>query len=173
MKTRDQLYSREAFSLLRDITTYHHIRYGQLLRLYPNKKEKIDNLLAYLVRQRRIFYDLERDIYHDGNDIPLDPGMLASLWILADFIDRIDFHSAADFPSKLIFVTESDVYETVYVAAGQEALIEHALSETAEESGKRIVIVEDVSQIPMLHISDAIAFCTIAPDGAIQYYKQE
>lgn len=64
MKTREQIYSREATEILRDITTYHYIRHDQLLRLYPQKnKDVIDNLLSYLVRQGRIFYDSGRDWY--------------------------------------------------------------------------------------------------------------
>ena len=62
MKTREQIYSREATENLRDISTYHYIRHDQLLRLYPQKKkEVIDNLISYLVRQGRIFYEPDRD----------------------------------------------------------------------------------------------------------------
>jgi len=57
MKTREQIYSGEAASLLRDITTYHCVGGKQLARLYRGKDNKVENLLRHLVKQGRIFYD--------------------------------------------------------------------------------------------------------------------
>lgn len=57
MKTREQLYRKEAAELLRDLTTYHYMRRDQILRLYPERESKIENLLTYFTRQSRIFYD--------------------------------------------------------------------------------------------------------------------
>ena len=57
MKTRAEIYSKEAADILRNITTYHYMRHDQLLRLYPGKEEKIDNLLSFFLRQGRIFRD--------------------------------------------------------------------------------------------------------------------
>ena len=51
MKTREQIYGKEAAALLRDITTYRCIKHQQLLKLYPGKERQIDSLLAHLVRQ--------------------------------------------------------------------------------------------------------------------------
>ena len=57
MKTREQLYGKEAAGLLRDISNYHCIRREQVYRLYPDKdKAVMDNLLFYLTKQGRIFY---------------------------------------------------------------------------------------------------------------------
>ena len=47
MKTRAEIYSKEAADMLRNITTYHYMRHDQFLRLYPGKEEKIDNLLSF------------------------------------------------------------------------------------------------------------------------------
>lgn len=174
MKTREQIYSREAAEILRDITTYHYIRHDQLLCLYPKKKQDvIENLLSYLVRQGRIFYEPDRDWYHDGTEAHADAEMLAALWVLADFIDRTEYHSATDFPVKLLFFAGGETYEVVYVPADKEALMEQAILQTGEENGKRILILEDTSQIEHLHIADVAAYCTVSDTGEIQYYKQE
>ncbi len=174
MKTREQIYNREAAEILRDITTYHYIRHEQLLRLYPQKRrEVIDNLLSYLLRQGRIFYDPVRDWYHDGTEEYADLEMLAALWILADFIDRTEYHSATDFPIKLLFFAEGETYEVIYVPAEKETLIEQALLQSGEENGKRILIIEDTLQIERLHIADVVAYCTVSDTGEIQYYKHK
>ena len=163
MKTRAEIYSKEAADILRNITTYHYMRHDQLLRLYPGKEEKIDNLLSFFLRQGRIF----RDEHSDKE-------MLAALWVLTDFIDRVDYHSSTDFPVKLIFIADGELYEVIYVETGGEALIEHAVAKQPDDAEKRIVIVESAEQIGKLNIPDVTAYCTVDMNtGAVQYYKQE
>lgn len=174
MKTRAEIYSKEAADMLRNITTYHYMRHDQLLRLYPGKEEKIDNLLSFFLRQGRIFRDEHSDLYHDGTEAHADNEMLAALWVLVDFIDRVDYHSSMDFPVKLIFIADGELYEVIYVETGGEALIEHAVAKQPDDAEKRIVIVESAEQIGKLNIPDVTAYCTVDMNtGAVQYYKQE
>ena len=174
MKTREQIYGKEAADLLRNITTYHYIRHDQFLRLYPGKEDKIANLLSFFVKQGRLQLDKKLNMYHDGAEAPPDYEMLAAIWVLADFIDRADYHSSADFPTKLIFIADGELYEVIYVATGNEALIEHALARQPNDAEKRLVIVEGSEQIAQRTIPDVTAYCTVDMDsGTIQYYKQE
>lgn len=174
MKTREQIYGKEAADILRNITTYHYIRHDQFLRLYPGKEDKIENLLSFFVRQGRIFYDNKTKMYHDGTEAAANYEMLAAIWVLADFIDRADYHSSTDFPVNLIFIADGELYEVIYVAPGNEALIEHALAQQPSDAEKRIVITEDTEQFSRLSIPDVTAYCTVDMDsGNIQYYKQE
>ncbi len=174
MKTREQIYSKEAADILRNITTYHYIRHDQFLRLYPGKEDKIKNLLSFFVRQGRIFYDNKTKMYHDGTEAAANYEMLSAIWVLADFIDRADYHSSTDFPINLIFIADGELYEVIYVAPGNEALIEHALAQQPSDAEKRIVITEDTEQFSRLGIPDVTAYCTVDMDsGNIQYYKQE
>ncbi len=174
MKTREQIYGKEAADILRNITTYHYIRHDQFLRLYPGKEDKIENLLSFFVRQGRIFYDNKTKMYHDGTEAAANYEMLAAIWVLADFIDRADYHSSTDFPVNLIFIADGELYEVIYVAPGNEALIEHALAQQPSDAEKRIVITEDTEQFSRLGIPDVTAYCTVDMDsGNIQYYKQE
>ena len=62
MKTRAELYGREAAMLLRDITMYHVLTKQQLLRLYPMQQEKIEKLLSYLSAEAQRCGDAEFDI---------------------------------------------------------------------------------------------------------------
>ena len=174
MKTRDQIYGQEASALLRDLTTYHHIRHDQLLRMYPGKESKIDNLLRHLVSQGRIAYEADTDFYHDGSDTSPDYGMLASLWVLIDFIDKVEYHSAVDFPANLVFLADGEIYEVLFVPDGKETLTEYALASQGSDAGKRIIVVEKSEQIAILHIPGATAYCTVEmASGAVQYFKQE
>lgn len=174
MKSREQIYRKEAAELLRDLTTYHYMYREQLLRLYPGKESKIENLLSYFTKQGRIFYEKETNLYHDGTEAAPDVSMLASIWVLIDFIEKTEYHSAVDFPATLVFVADGELYEVLHVPADKEAVIEHAMAQQGSDAEKRIVIVEDASQIARLSIPYTTAYCTVdMQTGAVQYFKQE
>mgnify|MGYP003446072301 CR=1 FL=1 len=174
MKTREQIYRKEAAELLRDLTTYHYMYRDQLLLLYPGKESKIENLLSYFTRQGRIFYEKDKDLYHDGTEATPDISMLASIWVLIDFIERVEYHSAVDFPAALVFVADGELYEVLYVPVDKEAVMEHAMAQQGSDAEKRIVIVEDAAQIARLSIPYTTAYCTVdMQTGAVQYFKQE
>ena len=96
MKTRAQIYEREAAALLRDISMYHVLTEGQLLRLHPGKEKKVKNLLAYLVRQNRVW--LVNDFYCAAQDSleNMDRGLFAAVGVLADFSGQLECHSAGE-----------------------------------------------------------------------------
>lgn len=173
MKTRAQIYEREAAALLRDISMYHVLTEGQLLRLHPGKKDKIQNLLAYLVRQNRIW--LVEDCYCAAPDSmeDMDRGLLAAVWVLADFIDQVEFHSAGDYPVKIIFFADGEVYEIVHAAQGKEVLLSHVLADTGEQPSRYLVLVDDPEQITQLQIPNVNGYCTVSPAGEVQYYQKE
>jgi hypothetical protein len=174
MKSREQIYRKEAAELLRDLTTYHYMYREQLLRLYPGKESKIENLLSYFTKQGRIFYEKERNLYHDGTVAAPDVSMLASIWVLIDFIEKTEYHSAVDFPATLVFVADGELYEVLHIPADKEAVMEHAMAQQGSDAEKRIVIVEDASQIARLSIPYTTAYCTVdMKTGAVQYFKQE
>ena len=101
-----------------------------------------------------------------------DAGLIRSVWVLLDFIDRVEYHSPSDFPVKLLFFSAGSMYEVVYVAAGQEALVAQALRQYRQGESRRIVLVEDAGQIPLLDFPDISGFCTVGLDGEVSYYKK-
>jgi len=174
MKTREQIYRQEAASLLRDVTTYHCAKGEQLKRLYPGKEDKIEHLLGYLVKQGRIFYRTDKDTYYDHSGMETDIEMIAALWVLADFGDKYEYHSTDAYPSKIVFFADGETYEIVYVPWDKESLVLHAIGMRNDgDCGKKILIVEDTSQMEKIDLEDAI-FCTVDMEtGEIQYYKKE
>lgn len=122
MRNREQIYGQEAAELLRNITVYHCMRRDQLLRLYPGKEGVIENLLRYLVKQQRIFYNTDRDCYGDVPDCREDRELTAALWVLLDFIEKVEYHSPDNMPAKLVFFADGEVYEVVYVGPGMRPI---------------------------------------------------
>ena len=173
MKVREQIYGQEAAGILRDVATYRALTEEQILRLYPRKEAKIKNLLAYLVRQGRLY---ARDGYYciDPAQVEnLDRGLLASVWVLLDFIEQVEYHSTGEYPAQIIFFADGEVYEIVYVAPGKEVLINHLLAKMSENGSKYILVVEAPEQISELQIPNTSGYCTVSQEGEIQYYQEE
>lgn len=172
MKTREQIYGQEAASILRDISMYKALTEGQLLRLYPGRQVQVKNLLRHLVRQGRICQNGDFYCVPSAQD-NLDYGLVNAVWVLVDFIDRVEYHSVGDYPAKVIFFADGEVYEIIHAAYGKEALINHVLAETTEEPSKYLVLVDKPEQITELQIPNASGYCTVSPDGEVQYYQKE
>ena len=100
MKTREQIYGKEAAALLRDITTYRCIKHQQLLKLYPGKERQIDSLLAHLVRQGRVFHNTDTDTYFDSPDMQTDPDMLSASGCWQISAGEPTIIAAMNFPSS-------------------------------------------------------------------------
>ena len=173
MKTREQIYGQEATSILRDISMYRVLTEEQLLRLYPGKRSKVQNLLSYLTKQGRIWHD--GDLYYAAPECAedVDKGMLAAVWVLADFADQVEYHSVGDYPAKIIFFADGEVYEIVHAAQGKEVLLSHVLADTGEQPSRYLVLVDDPAQITELMIPNVNGYCTVSPSGEVQYYQKE
>lgn len=173
MRTRKALYATEAQEIVRTLTLYKTLACEQIYRIFPGREKNVKNLLTVLIKQGRIFYDSERGLLSGSSECMTSPdtGTIASFWVLLDFIDRAEYHTASDFPVNISFFSEGELYEIIYVAYGQELLVEHALSE--KDDTRRIIVVESRKQIEQLAIPGVSGYCTVSPEGKISYYKLE
>lgn len=175
MKTRADLYGQEAAGLLRIVSMYPGLSETQIYGFFPEKQEVVRSLLVHLKKQGRILQGPTGRYYPQGTSVSdTDPELIKAVWVLLDFIDRVEFHSVSDFPVKIIFFAGGELYEIISMPAGQEALVSHILSRTKEEDcGRRILIVEDPGQISILNIPCVSGYCTVVPDGRVAYYKKQ
>lgn len=174
MRSRAEIYGKEAAGLLRQVSMYPGIREEQLYGFHPGKGEVVRKLLAHLKRQGRITEAEEGGFYPYG-ECPRAPdsGRVRAVWVLLDFIDRVEFHSGADFPVEIVFFSGGEMYEIVSVAAGQEVLAAHAMKQSREDGSRRIVLVEEPGQIPLVDFPGITGFCTVDSAGKVSYYKRE
>lgn len=95
IKTRAEIYGMEAADLLREISLYPGITEEQLCRFHPGKEEKVKTLLSNLQKQGRIEKEgSDRFIPKGGFPSNIDWSMVKAVWVLLDFIDRVEYHSA-------------------------------------------------------------------------------
>lgn len=174
IKTRDEIYGKEASDILRVITTYKCLLENQIYRLYQKNDKVIKNLLSHLTKQGRINYNSELKYYTASkeDEINLDYGLISAFWVLLDFIDQVEYHSICDFPSKICFFADGEVYEIIHVPYEQEVLMNHAYSQN-EDVPRRIVLVDRPEQIDHINIVHTIGYCIVSLDGSVQYFKLE
>ena len=103
---------------------------------------------------------------------PEHKGSTAALWVLLDFIEKVEYHSPDNMPAKLVFFADGEVYEVICVSPGKEALLRHALA-AEDDSGQRLVIIEEEDQMQHLHIPHIAAYCMVDEQGCVQYFRKE
>ena len=91
------------------------------------KKKRPRPCSPHLERQGRIFQAESGGYFPAGQPAKLDRALVRAVWVLLDFIQRADYHAPADFPVKLVFFADGELYEVACVEDGQEALVCHAL----------------------------------------------
>ena len=115
MKTRAEIYGNEAADLLRTVTMYPGLSEQQLLCFHPGKEETAKALLSHLERQGRIFQAESGGYFPAGQPAKLDRALVRAVWVLLDFIQRAEYHAPADFPVKLVFFADGELYEVASV----------------------------------------------------------
>lgn len=171
MKTRAEIYGNEAAALLRTVTLYPGLSEQQLLCFHPGKEEIIKTLLSHLQKQGRIFQTDTGGCFPTGWAAKADSALIRAAWVLLDFIEQVEYHAPGDFPVKLVFFANGELYEIVYAAAGQEALINHALRENRSD-GRRIILVDEPTYICHIECPGISGFCTVDADGRVHYFKK-
>lgn len=144
MKTREQIYKGEGAALLRILTTYHALHYEQVLQLFDKNRDSIKSLITSLTKQGRIYHDKEQHLLCDTEESANSPdmGTIAAFWVLLDFKKALIYHTSGDFPVKLHFFSHDETYEIIYVANGQEALMNHVFESIPPREALRIIIIE-------------------------------
>lgn len=170
MKTRAEIYGNEAAALLRIVTMYPGLNMQQLLCFHPDKEEIIKTLLSHLQKQGRIFQTDTGGYFPSGWAAKSDNSLIRAAWVLLDFIGQVEYHAPGDFPAKLIFFANGELYEIVYAASGQEALINHALRDD-RSGGRRIILVDNPEDIRRIDCPGISGFCTVDAAGQVHYFR--
>ena len=115
MKTRNEIYQGEGAKLLRFITTYHTLRYDQVLQLFSRHEQSIKSLITSLIKQGRIIYDKEHDLLCGSQQSAENPdyAIITCFWVLLDFKKGVVYHTSGEFPIKLNFFSQDEQYEII------------------------------------------------------------
>ena len=174
MKNRAVIYQREAAEMLQNIAQYPGLIEKQLCRFFPEKESTAKLLLAHMVKEGRAYradngrYYINQEAQNSADDaLPL------CIWVLLDFIEQVEYHTAGEFPVEILCFANGDLYEIIPIPRGKETIVCQMLRLPQKDAGKRIVVVDDAAQIDALDIPQTAGFCTVAEDGSVSYYRKE
>ena len=132
MITRREMY-QDASELLKLVSMYPGMTEWQASGFFPGKEEKVPAMLEHLSRQKRVRENaIGGWIPWDGPE-ETDPALLKSVWVLLDFRDELEYHSAGEYPVQILFFAGGEVYEIITVQAGQETLMNRLFSDREKE----------------------------------------
>jgi len=170
-------FNRKAEDILDFMDTYGMIRYIHLDKFFPKDKK----VIKYLIKHQRLFISFDGTHISIDEDLRPDKTLTAALGVLSDVLEKVKAYSKASPPAQLSFVTHSgDYYEVIYVAYGMEAMVSSTFelqqaaqrnSENYVDFTKRMVIVEDKSQMLRLKIPATVRFALVEPRGNLTYFK--
>lgn len=174
MQHRNQQQESHLSEIIRLLSAYHALTLLQFEAFFPElTRQKLLLLLKKLEKTGRLTLIPERElVLYTENCVP-NPSILSAFWVLLDFREDITYHTVSDFPVTLTFYTQSDAYDVIHIPEEKEILMNHALSAYKEDSPRRIAVVDNAGQIPLLDFPGITAFCTVTPDGKVQYYRKQ
>ena len=149
MKTRAEIYGNEAADLLRTVTMYL-ASVNSSFFVFTLAKKIRQRPCSPIWRSRAVFSNRERRLFPGRQPAKLDRTLVRAVWVLLDFIQRAEYHAPADFPVKLVFFADGELYEVACVEDGQEALVCHALRGNKGDS-RRIILVDSPAQIAKIN----------------------
>lgn len=174
MNTRADLYAKEAGMLLETVSTYHTLRTEQLYKLFqPQKLNTVKMLLRRYAREQRLFLSKDESLVSADSEMPENSNLTRAFWVLLDFIDKAEYHTAGIFPVLICFFADGELYEIIHVPYGQEAMISVALTKTEKEPSKRILLLDELNQMANIRIDNIAGYCLVTPEGTVSYYQQE
>lgn len=165
--------TEELEELLRVLSMYGPMPQEQFLQLFPGNTSAVENMITRLRKSLRIAIAPDGCLSLAPADGSPNPDVLKAVWVLISFGDKVIYHTVSDFPTTLTFFSESEVYEVVVVHPGQEPMMNHAFWCLNDEvPPRRIVVLDDPAQAQNLHICNTAAFCTVAEDGKVNFFKE-
>ena len=169
-------FNEKGKDILDFLDVYGMLKCEHVERFFPRSNK----VVSYLIKSQRLFESPDKIYIRSDWNARLDKCLIAALGVLADVIGKVQSHGRATAPAQISFFTYSgDYYEIVYVGYGMEAMItasfETQLAMTQRngctDTTKRMVIVEDKSQMTRLSFPGITRFALIQPDGSLSYFK--
>lgn len=158
--------------ILDTLSRYNTLLVRQIYKMFPAKEDVIKRAISNYIKSKRFYISSDGRYISISPESVCDEKVIKAFWVLLDFYDKVEYHTAGIFPVQINFFLDSEMYEIINIPYGQEAIVQVAISE-AKEPAKRILIIDSLEQIPNIHVENIAGFCLITEEGETSYYKYE
>lgn len=158
---------------------YNVMKPEQVESFFPNEEKAAARALKKLEKTRQIYRNPYTGLVASSEFAYSlkDDGTLRCLWVLADMLNRkpVDGHYLAgkeDFPARILFFSGQEIYDILYVGAGDLKLVNGMFVKSRRFGENHIIAVEDGRLIGSITVPGVIGYCLVGEDGHVEYYKK-
>ena len=183
------------------VNTYHHVRINQLRRLAKfygfqgdffatvGWLKKSGNYVVEnnSIKLRDMSFSYTADMFDTTDRVRTITSLEKAFVILTDFITTVPILThfpTHRFPVVIVFATEKNIYEIMYIGKGRERLAQQILLHRTEAESnvekesygltRRIVIIDQEAQISNITLRDIFSYAIVDEDnGHVDYYPVE
>lgn len=159
------------------IRRYNVMSYEQICVFFPGAEKAAGRACRKLEKNRQIVRNPYTGLYASSEFAYSlkDDGTMLCLWVLADMLGkkRAEGHYLAekeDYPARIIFFSSQEIYDILYVGAGDLKLVNGLYAKGKRQGENHIVVVEDGEMIGQIEIPNVIGFCVVQ-EGGVEYYR--
>ncbi len=176
-QTNQNKVERELFEI---VSMYNVVYKKQLYEYFSvdGRDKLVGRAIKALEKERRIYINpyTQMIAVNETSYEAKEKGTLLALWVLISLMrqKKIEEHflaAKAEYPVRIIFVGDAEIYDIMYVPETDVALVNSLFSRKNIESNGHIVIVEAPDYIPSIAIENTIGYCLVKEDGTVEYYR--
>lgn len=167
-----------AGQVLEVIRKYNVMAYEQVCAFFPGEEKAAGRAVRKLEKNRQVLRNPYTGLYASSEFAYSlkDGGTIQCLWVLADMLGKkpVEGHYLAekeDYPVRVIFFSSQEIYDILYVGAGDLKLVNGIFAKGKRQGENHIVVVEDSSLIGQIEIPNVIGFCVVQ-EGSVEYYRR-
>lgn len=168
-----------AENVLNLIRQYNVMKPDQIEAFFPGQEKAVTRALKKLEKTRQIYRNPYTGLIASSEFAYSlkDDGTIKCLWILADMLRRkpVSGHYLAgkeDFPIRILFFSREEIYDILYVGAGDLKLVNGMFLKSRRAGENHIIAVEDGDLMGAIAVPGTIGYCLVKEDGHVEYYKK-
>lgn len=161
------------------IRQYNVMKPEQIFAFFRDEEKAVTRSLKKLEKTRQIYKNPYTG-FIASNEFAYslkDDGTIKCVWVLADMLRKkhVEGHyltGKEDFPVRILFFSGQDIYDILYVGAGDIKLVNGMYAKSRYLGENHIITVEDKTLIGEIAVPGVIGFCLVHEDGQVEYYKK-
>ena len=168
-----------AQTVLNFIRQYNVMKPEQMEAFFPGQEKAVVRALKKLEKTRQIYRNPYTGLIASSEFAYSlkDDGTIKCLWVLADMMGRkpVTGHYLAgkeDFPIRILFFSKEEIYDILYVGAGDLKLVNGMFLRSRRAGENHIIAVEDGNLMGDIAVPGTIGFCLVKGDGRVEDYKK-
>ena len=173
LRGREELQS-DKIKMREIISEYKVLKLEQFKMILKDREPRLINAIITMMISDNTLY-IKDDFCCTKDDLKhyYDADRIKAFWLLLDSWDDIRFHKVIEYPGRIRFMTNKDIYDIVVAHKGEEDVINTYYKNFSDGSIKYIIIVEDVEQMSGYNFENIFAYCIVSEEGKVTYYRNE